>query len=127
MKIRIANHSIRFRLSLIDVANITKDGRCQVELALPNGEGLQFVLGLTDGDSFHWRSNTAREVICQVPSSRWKDWVANEDAFSWKENWRNSNGGECTVLIEKDWACNDQVEQEQPNTYFKRPNSSPPC
>jgi len=110
MKIRIKGNSLRYRLTKSDVANIIKDGRLEELTEFGHGNALVYALQTTtDYDlsaTFH-----DNRITLFVPHSMVQR-LAETDEVGFE-----NEQGQLFLLVEKDFTCLDEVEEDQSDNY----------
>jgi hypothetical protein len=109
MKIRIKGNSLRYRLTKSDVAAIIKDGRLEERTEFGHQALIYGVQTTTDYDlsaTFH-----ENRITLFVPHTM-IDKLANTDEVGFE-----NEQGKLFLLVEKDFTCLDNVEEDQSDNY----------
>jgi hypothetical protein len=109
MKLRIKNNGIRYRLTKTDVANLAKYGVVKEKVNFGDTE-LVYVLQDTVGTelSADFKNNIMTMYIPKIMITR----LADTDQVGFE----NAHG-EVQLLIEKDFTCLDEVDEDQSDNY----------
>ena len=121
MKIRIKGNSIRLRLTKTEVETFCKTGRIEEQThfgdraffyALETKESLDAIDASFTGDTITVFLNPQKSI----------NWFqSNQVGFS--QVVKKADGNELSLLIEKDFACLDEREEDQADSY-PNPNAS---
>jgi len=109
MKIRIKGNSLRYRLTKSDVTTIIKDGRLEEETNFGHQTFRYALQTTTDYDlsaTFH-----DNRITLFVPHSM-IDRLANTDEVGFE-----NEQGKLFLLVEKDFTCLDNVDEDQSDNY----------
>ena len=124
MKLRIKGASVRLRLTQTEVKTFEATGTWSAETPLPGGR-LKYTLLLSKSDaamSANWASDSLGACLTVViPEPMATEWKA-PDAVSMRGSVDVPNGPSTTLLVEKDFACLDNTEEDQSDN-FPNPNA----
>jgi hypothetical protein len=109
MKIRIKGNSLRYRLTKSDVATIIKDGHLEEQTDFGH-QALVYALQTTTDYDLSATYNDNR-ITLFVPHSM-IDSLANTDEVGFE-----SGQGKLFLLVEKDFTCLDNVDEDQSDNY----------
>ena len=109
MKIRIKGNSLRYRLTKSDVATIIKDGHLEEQTEFGH-QALVYALQTTTDYGLSATYNDNR-ITLFVPHSM-MDSLANTDEVGFE-----SGQGKLFLLVEKDFTCLDNVDEDQSDNY----------
>ena len=109
MKIRIKSNSLRYRLTRTDVQQLDETGSLQDEVDF-GGQSLVYGIKLTDDWllSSAFKNNT---ITLFMPKSMVTELV-NTDKVGFE-----NNSGQLHLLVEKDFTCLENVEEDQSDNY----------
>jgi hypothetical protein len=109
MKLRIKRNSLRYRLTKSDVASLETDGFVRDQVTFIDDE-LVYVLQSTADEqiSADFKNNIITMYIPKIMITQF----ANTDKVGFA-----NNDGELQLLIEKDFTCLDNVEEDQSDNY----------
>ncbi len=109
MKIRIKGNSLRYRLTRSEVEKLAKDGYLEDRTQFINGE-LVYALQRSKDDILKadFRNNY---ITLYMPDAMISEWVST-DKVGFK-----SDNGPLYLLIEKDFVCIDNVNEDQSDNY----------
>jgi len=108
MKLRIKGSSIRYRLTQTDV-ELVKEGYLEDQINFA-GTPLVYALQLTEGQELTC-SYIDNKITLNVPRTAIES-LANTDVVGYD----NQDGG-VYLLIEKDFTCLDEVDEDQSDNY----------
>lgn len=108
MKLRIKGSSIRYRLTRSDVEKV-KEGYLEDQVNFA-GNPLIYALQLTEGQELTC-SYIDNKITLNIPRSAIESFT-NTDVVGY-----NNNDGGVYLLIEKDFTCLDEVEEDQSDNY----------
>ena len=120
MKLRIKGNFVRYRLTKSEVENFSKDGYLEESTNFLSGE-LKYVLKAKKGiDQLEvdYENNT---ITLYFPDAEKLTWFQTEKV-GFKNSMSLPNGQEIGLLIEKDFVCLDDVEEDQSDN-FPNPNA----
>jgi hypothetical protein len=109
MKIRIKGNSLRYRLTKSDVAAIIKDGRLEERTEFGH-QTLVYALQTTTDYDLSATYNDDR-ITLFVPHSMMER-LANTDEVGFE-----SGQGKLFLLVEKDFTCLDNIDEDQRDNY----------
>lgn len=109
MKIRIKGNKLRYRLTKTDISGLADNGYLQEQTDFP-GQSLIYSLKSTASEvlSAEFVNNT---ITVYIP-----EWMANELTNTEKIGFQ-AMSGPLQLLIEKDFTCLDNVEEDQSDNY----------
>jgi len=120
MKIRIRGNSVRMRISKSELDTFAKEGHLEevTEFGNPNfGYALQSKPGI-ENLSAEFSGN---KITVYVPEEMRTEWTKT-DIVGFDNNMDIGNGKSLFILIEKDYACIDNVLEDQSDN-FVNPNA----
>lgn len=122
MKLRIKGNSIRFRLNKADVERLGAEGFLEEQTHFGNAVFTYAVE--SDMESSRLRASLGNNrIILHVPDEFIAAWVDN-DTVGIRETVDLKNGSSLSLLIEKDFVCLDDTEEDQSDNY---PNPHAAC
>ena len=109
MKIRIKGNSLRYRLTRTDIDTFTKNGYLEEQTNF-GGDKLTYAIKSceTDNLSATFKNNN---IILLMPANMVKEWAETE-----RVGFENKTG-DFYLLVEKDFKCLDNVEEDQSDNY----------
>jgi len=109
MKIRIKGNSLRYRLTRSDVNRLAESGCLEDKVDFP-GSTFSYVLQLTDDEQLAsgFSNNT---ITLYMPKQMLKE-LANTDKVGFENTVDN-----IFLLVEKDFTCLDNVDEDQSDNY----------
>ncbi|HVW15513.1 MAG TPA: hypothetical protein VHB54_16895 [Mucilaginibacter sp.] len=115
MKVRIKGNSLRYRLSMPDVARFGRDG--YIEEAVDFGKSrLIYALQKSTAEKLE-AEFTDNRIVVFMPQSWADEWIET-DVVGFEQK------GPLYILIEKDFQCLDNVSEDQSDNY---PNPNLVC
>jgi hypothetical protein len=120
MKLRIKGNSIRFRLNKSDVQQLSSEGYLEECTHFGNATFTYAIQSDEANAPMHARLET-NKIILQVPETFVKGWPEN-DEVGLKGNMILPDGEDLRMLVEKDFVCLDDTEEDQSDNY-QNPNS----
>ncbi|MBD1391995.1 DUF7009 family protein [Mucilaginibacter glaciei] len=109
MKIRIKNNGLRFRLTKSEVALFAEEGMVTEKVQI-GGTSLTYTLQRKSGNAI--TASFVNNVITVVmPENMANEWTATD-----KVGFGGMNG-DLHLLIEKDFTCLDNVDEDQSDNY----------
>lgn len=115
MKVRIKGNSLRYRLSMTDVARFGRDG--YIEEVIDFGK-TQLTYALQRGPTLSLEAEFMNDKIIVFMPYSWSDEWVETDRIGFEQK------GPLCLLIEKDFQCIDNVAEDQSDNY---PNPSLVC
>jgi hypothetical protein len=109
MKLRIKGNDIRYRLTRTDVDRFAAQGRLEETINFA-GQPLLYVIQETAADKFSV-SYENNAITLYMPVDLKNEWAHTE-----KVGYRDTHGN-LNLLIEKDFKCLDNVEEDQSDNY----------
>lgn len=115
MKIRIKGNSIRYRLTKSEVDMFCKTGRLE---EVTNFGNSVFTYAIQAKEAIHmldaqFEANTVTLFLDKEKSKHWFE--SNEVGFT--HSVKKGNGTNLLLLLEKDFACLDEREEDQSDNY----------
>ena len=116
MKLRILNNSIRLRLSMSEVSEVSTDNIVKGEVKFSGGETFKYFLKSLP-DTYVTDVKFDREsLIISLPSSKIFDW-ADSNQVSIKEIQELPDGDNLTILVEKDFQCLTPRDEDESDLF----------
>lgn len=116
MKIRIKGNSLRYRLSMSDVARFVQEG--YIEESVDFG-GARLTYALQKANEASFRAEFINSRICVfMPAAQADEWGKTD-----RVGFDSTTDG-LYILIEKDFKCLDNVSEDQSDNY---PNPNMAC
>jgi hypothetical protein len=109
MKLRIKSNSLRYRLTRSDVDTLSREGYLEDQINFP-GTPLVYAIQLTDGQEL-----TSSYIDNKITMSMSRKMIL-EFVDSDRAGFKNNNGG-LELLVEKDFTCLDEVDEDQSDNY----------
>jgi len=109
MKLRIRNNSLRYRLTRTDVDSLAREGYLEEQVSFA-GEPLIYALQLTEGKEL--TSSYIDNKITMCMSRKMISELINTDRIGFENKY-----GALDLLIEKDFVCLDEVDEDQSDNY----------
>ena len=109
MKLRIKNNSLRYRLTKSDVSLLAKEGYIEDYV---NFAGNPFLYALQQTEGQVLTASYIDNKFTINISRKMVDELVNTDKVGF-----NGKDGELYLLIEKDFTCLDEVEEDQSDNY----------
>ncbi|MBL7836823.1 MAG: hypothetical protein JNM67_04865 [Bacteroidetes bacterium] len=122
MKIRIKGNSVRYRLTRPEVEKFSKEGYLEEKTEFPGHEfcyALQAKSGISDLDVDMQNG----KITLYFPDNEKETWY-NSQRVGYKFDKPIGEGKSIFILLEKDFACLDNVEEDQSDNY---PNPNAVC
>ncbi|MCV9386933.1 DUF7009 family protein [Reichenbachiella ulvae] len=117
MKLRILNNSIRLRVSQSEVDQFEQTGKVSGRTDFGN-QSLVYTLAIKEGISKIDSSFENNEIIIFVPTSEAKAWLNPENV-----GFRNEEGSDLKILVEKDFQCLHKRPDEDESDSFPNPQA----
>ncbi|MDQ3021170.1 MAG: hypothetical protein M3R36_11465 [Bacteroidota bacterium] len=119
MKLRISGNSIRLRLSKSEVEKLSHNGSLE-EHALFGKNVFSYALQCKADCSELCADFEKGKITVFIPESFIKDWAEN-DVIGFDTKMETSNNELLNILVEKDFKCLDETEEDQSDNY-ENPN-----
>jgi len=123
MKIRLKGNSIRYRLTQTEIESFRMNGWLEEKTDFVNGPSFHYRLerkpGIVDLES----SFMDNRICIFVPERIAGEWTTT-DNVGYNHKMSLGNGKELLLLIEKDFVCIDQTNEDQSDNY---PNPNKVC
>ncbi|ANH80518.1 hypothetical protein A8C56_05495 [Niabella ginsenosidivorans] len=116
MKIRIKGNSLRYRLTRSEVAKLWEEGFLEERTAF-TGNALVYAIEAVSSDQLSADFN-ANRLVLHIPKQM-ADALYNTDKVGFEDQ-----SGTVSLLVEKDFVCIDNTEEDQSDNY---PNPSISC
>jgi len=118
MKIRIKGNTLRYRLSKSDVTKLGTDGSLEERTEF-SGKTLVYAIQLASEGATNLSADFIDDKIVLYMPKEMINELVNTERVGF-----DGSSGLVSLLIEKDFACIDHVEEDQSDNY---PNSSISC
>ena len=122
MKLRIKDNSIRLRLTRTEVATLCEAGVVSSKTAFPGGGELGYRVESSPASVSPAAFLSAHVVTVRLPESAVQTW-ANTEQVSLPGEQVLDDGGTLKVLVEKDFACLTEREDEDESDMFPHPEA----
>ncbi len=119
MKLRISGNSVRYRLSKSEVAQICNEGLVAGEINFANGK-LIYALEARENIVDLEANFNGNQITVLIPYKMINNWI-NNDTVGFENFINLSDEIQLKVLVEKDFKCLDNTEEDQSNN-FDNPN-----
>ena len=104
MKLRLRNNSIRFRLTQGEVARLAESGSVEESISFDGSQTLTYALSSSaSADTIYAKFNGER-IEVTVPASTVRLWASTDQVGRGAEQ-STGDGGQLSILIEKDFRC----------------------
>lgn len=120
MKLRLKGNSIRFRLNKTDVSKLSASGYLEEVTHFGYGVFTYAVTADETGEQLQAVLET-NKIILRTPISFIANWQEHE-AVGMKGSMALSDGSMLQLLIEKDFVCLDDTDEDQTD-HYPNPNS----
>ncbi|RYD55958.1 MAG: hypothetical protein EOP56_13565 [Sphingobacteriales bacterium] len=115
MKLRIKGNSVRYRLTKTDVTTFAEKG--YVEERTQFGTGV-FIYAMKVSDEAAITATLGNNlVMLSIPATMAKEWTDTEQIGMKTTIPQGTQGMELSILIEKDFKCLDDVDEDQSDNY----------
>jgi hypothetical protein len=115
MKLRFEKNSLRYRLRKSEVEQLTHKGFLKESVTFPSSV-LSFELHVTDDVNDPVAEFSNNTVIVNVPIGIATEWINTDEVGIYHLAHVNENET-LDILIEKDFPCNSQSEEENSDTF----------
>ncbi len=115
MKIRIRAHTVRYRLTQSEVATLSDKGYIEEITPFKNAK-LVYAVQLMEGLDGLEIEYTADRIVLLVPDQLGRQWHTT-DLVSIKGEMHLENGDQLSLLLEKDFTCLDNREEDETDQY----------
>ena len=120
MKLRIKGNSIRLRLLRSEVERFAADGHISDEARF-GGNALRYSLLMSDeGGSIRAKFEN-NEIGVFIPEKAARDWATN-DNVGFETEQPIGDGETMTIIVEKDFACIDRLDDPDREDAFPNPS-----
>lgn len=120
MKIRIKGNSVRYRLTKSEVEKFCKEGYLEETTDFP-AQQFVYALAVNPESSYLSANFEGNRITLFFPEAEQKVWNEN-NIVGYNHNLELPDGGTLSLLIEKDFACLDNTEEDQSDNY-ENPNA----
>lgn len=121
MKIRIKGNSVRLRVTRSELTLFAEQGMVSESTRFPHAEFHYFLCVKPDSDGPLSASFAENTITVWMPESQRKVWVQTE-TVGFEQNMPLSENEQLYILVEKDFACLDNTEEDQ-SDQFPNPNA----
>lgn len=115
MKIRCTANHLRFRLGKSDVERLAEHHSVRETIHVAPGQSLAFELATAPIDSIR-ASSQDNVVRIDIPQSAARQWITT-DEVGIEGQYTFSKGEVLNILIEKDFPCKHQPQEEKADTF----------
>lgn len=122
MKIRIKGNSVRYRLTRPEVENFCRNGYLEEVTEFPSGHFKYALRAKTDIDQLQ-ADFVGNTITMFLPDSEKEKWFHSE-LVGYKNSIHTSDGSSMALMLEKDFVCLDNTEEDQTQNY---PNPNAAC
>jgi hypothetical protein len=124
MKLRIKGNSLRLRVSPSEVARLFDSGRVEetIQFAAQPDAGLTYALECGEDRGEVFVRYRPQEVTVVLPATQARSWAEGDQVGIYGES--DVGGRALTLAVEKDFACLDDAEQGNQDTF---PNPGKSC
>lgn len=122
MKIRIKGNSVRFRLTRSEVEKFSREGYIEDVTEFP-GTTFKYALKASPSVNTLDVDMLDNTITILFPDAEKLDWYKS-DKVTYKELKKLDNGKAIGILVEKDFACLDHIDEDQSDNY---PNPNKTC
>jgi len=123
VKLRLLDDSIRLRLSRGDVVVAKDRGIVEGQTRFPDGSAFTFALE-TSTEGLASASYADDRVVIRLPADKVVAWANDDTAVSLHGELELSDGGQLTLLVEKDFRCLTARPGENESDLFQNPDST---
>lgn len=117
MKLRLKGNAIRLRLSKTDVENLAVRGFVEEQINFSKEISLSYRLAAKEdlqGLAVDYTENT---ITVYLPKDFTNEWSQNNNVISTSGLHSSDDGTEIFILIEKDFKCLDNTEEDQSDNF----------
>jgi hypothetical protein len=122
MKIRIKGNSVRYRLTRSEVEKFSREGYLEEKTEFPGGV-FTYALKAQSGIQHLDTDMSNNTITIYFPDEEKVEWYHSEQV-GYKASKPIENGKSINILIEKDFACLDHIDEDQSDNY---PNPNKTC
>ncbi len=115
MKIRIRGNSIRYRLTMSEVEAFSKTGDVSERTSFGKHD-FQYALKADPEIKELSASLEDNKITLILPEADAKGWAASS-AIGFRNTLNLEGGGQLALLLEKDFTCMDETEEDQSDNY----------
>ncbi|MBB6501789.1 DUF7009 family protein [Pedobacter cryoconitis] len=109
MKIRIKGNSLRYRLTKSDVAKLGSEGHLEEHTAFA-GKTLTYIIVTTNNDTLT-ADYIGDKIVLNMPK------IMIDELNTTDKVGFDDRNGPVSLLVEKDFTCLDQVEEDQSDNF----------
>lgn len=122
MKLRIRDNSIRLRLTRGEVDLLRADGLVKARMEFPAGREFGYELESSPASVQPDALFSDRVITVRVPEAMALEWASTEQVSMQGEQLLD-DGGELTILVEKDFTCLAPREGEDESDMYPNPQA----
>lgn len=122
MKVRIKGNSIRYRLTKSEVEKFSREGYLEESIQFPSAQ-FKYALKSKNGINDLEADLQNNCMYIYFPDALKEEWYSS-DTVGYSRKLPLQNGDVLSILIEKDFVCLDDVEEDQSDNY---PNPNLTC
>lgn len=123
MKIRIKSNFVRYRLTQSEVKTLAENGYLEEETMFGAGQKFGYALAAKEGISGLQANFVNGKITMFIPADFAKNWF-DEERVGFENEVEVAPGVSLKLLLEKDFVCLDDSEEDQSDNY---PNPNLVC
>ncbi len=124
MKLRIKGNSVRYRLTKTDVKNLCSEGYLHDKTSFGKNSFEYALQSKSDIENLS-ADFSDNKITVSIPQSFLQNWEAN-DTIGFDSKMKINENDELSILIEKDFQCLDETEEDQSDNFENPSNACNP-
>ena len=120
MKLRILNNSVRLRLTRTEVDTLDREGLVQAHTDFPGDRDFHYVVESSPASVKPGAFFSERVMTVRLPDTIVREWAAS-DEVSIRGNQLLDGGETLKILVEKDFQCLTDRQDEDESDMFPHP------
>ena len=121
MKLRIRDHSIRLRLTRVEVDAVQENGIIRSTTGFPGGRELRYCVESSPASVSPAAFFSDNEITVRLPEKMVQAWASTEQVSMLGEQVLD-DGAKLTILVEKDFACLAPRDGEDESDMYPHPD-----